>query len=61
MSEKLHMKKKFMIAFNIIETKEIPAYWEVNKNGEEGQQISPDEMKKGEYLKGSKKFDEKGQ
>jgi hypothetical protein len=54
------MKKKYMIAFNIIETKEEPAYWKVTAEGEEGDEIQLVELKKGSYLKGSKKVDDRG-
>ena len=30
------MKKKYMIAYNIIETDEKPAFWNIEKNGKEG-------------------------
>lgn len=60
MVEKLRMKKKFIIAYNVIETKEVPVYWKVNSNGSEGEEVKVESMGKGTYFRGKKKADEKG-
>ena len=49
------MKKKHLIAYNVVETKEIPAFWEVDKKGKPGSEVTIEELKKGTYLRGAKK------
>ena len=34
LSEKVQMKKEFLIAFNVVETKERAQYWKMKANGE---------------------------
>ena len=36
LAEKLHLKKKYMIAYNIVENKELKTYWKVDKKGVPG-------------------------
>lgn len=36
LTEKVQMKKKFIISYNIVETPEVPAFWSITKEGEEG-------------------------
>ena len=55
------MKKKFIISYNIVETPEEVTYWKINKDGEEGEEVRVEDLKKGVYLKGRKKRDEKGE
>ena len=59
LTEKVHMKKKYLIAYNVIETKEIPAFWQVDKQGKPGLEVSQEELKKGTYLRGAKKQNDK--
>ena len=59
--EKVQMKKKYLIAYNIIETKEEMAYWKYESNSQEGPEVGVGEIKKGVYFRGSKKFNEKGE
>lgn len=61
LTEKIQMKKKFIISYNIVETPEEVTYWKINKDGEEGDEVKEEDLKKGVYLKGRKKRDEKGE
>ena len=60
MSERVQMKKKFIIAYNVEETTEEPAFWAVNKEGKVENETDPQKMKRGTYLMGRKKTNEKG-
>ena len=55
------MKKKYLIAYNIIETKEEKTYWRYESNSQEGAEVAVGEIKKGVYFRGSKKLNEKGE
>jgi len=59
LTEKVHMKKKYLIAYNVVETKEVPTFWQVNKEGKPGIEVPQEELKKGTYLKGAKKQNDK--
>lgn len=56
LSEKVQMKKEFLIAFNVVETKERVQYWKMKENGEEGEEVSESDLKPGKYLRGLKKI-----
>lgn len=60
LTEKVQMKKKFIISYNIVETPEVAAFWSITKEGEEGEEVKEQQLKKGVYLKGHKKTSEKG-
>ena len=55
LSEKVHMKKKYLIAYNVVETKEFPTLWEVDRKGKPGSEVTIEQLKKGIYLRGAKK------
>ena len=55
------MKKKYIIAYNVVETKEEAVYWTVNEKGEEDEQIEETAMKKGQFLFGGKKKGDHGE
>ena len=55
------MKKKYLISYNIVETKEISAFWEVDKQGKPGAEVTIEELKKGTYMKGAKKTNDKNE
>lgn len=56
LSEKVQMKKEFLIAFNVVETKERAQYWKMKESGEEGEEVSESDLKPGKYLRGLKKI-----
>ena len=61
MTEKLHMKKKWLIAYNVAETKEELTFWTINSKGEEEKEVRKEELGKGVFIKGFKKIDEDGE
>lgn len=61
LTEKVHMKKRHMIAYNISENKETLAYWEVDKKGTPGAEVTVEQLKKGTYLRGAKKMTDRNE
>ena len=60
MTEKLHMKKKWLIAYNVAETKEELTFWTVNRQGQEEKEIAREALGRGIFIKGFKKVAENG-